>query len=247
MQAGNALARMPDRLALALQKKQPAVVFPSMNAALIPVRSVPGAKNRLASTLDLEHRRRLALAMLADMVAALAKASSLGRIVVVSADAGLLDQARTLGAETIDEGRPRGLNTAVWMAAEQLQASGVRRLLTIPGDVPLLEAAEVDALFAVDAPVLLVPSASGSGTNGLLTSPPTVVQPQFEGESLAAHLNVCRAAGIEARVLPLSGFALDVDTPEDLDLLARQGDGRHSARIAIEAQDWRAHTPGATL
>ena len=41
----------------------------------------------------------------------------LDRIVVVSSDTALLEHARRCGAETLEEGPPRGLNAAVAMAA----------------------------------------------------------------------------------------------------------------------------------
>jgi 2-phospho-L-lactate guanylyltransferase (CobY/MobA/RfbA family) len=62
-----------------------------VNAALVPVRSISGAKNRLASRLDEAQREQLALAMLEDMLAALGACPTLDRVVVVSADAGLLE------------------------------------------------------------------------------------------------------------------------------------------------------------
>ncbi|RMF20194.1 MAG: 2-phospho-L-lactate guanylyltransferase, partial [Deltaproteobacteria bacterium] len=164
--------------------------------------------------------------MLSDMIAALGRCRALDRTVVVSADPTLLAEAERLGADTIDEGRPRGLNQAVEMAAGLLERRGVSRLLTIPGDVPLIEPGEVEALLATDPrrhPVVLVPSAAGTGTNALLASPPTIIRPCFEGHSLEAYQRTCRAAGIESLVLPLAGFALDVDTIEDLECLARSG------------------------
>ena len=118
-----------------------------MNAALIPVRSIAGAKRRLAGCLDDTRREMLALAMLEDMIAALQAATRLDRIVVVSSDADLLRHARRCGAETLEEGPARGLNGAVAFAAAELEKQGVRRLLTIPGDVPLLDPFEIDALF----------------------------------------------------------------------------------------------------
>ncbi|RMF19889.1 MAG: hypothetical protein D6760_12580, partial [Deltaproteobacteria bacterium] len=108
----------------------------------------------------------------------------------------------------------------------------------IPGDVPLIEPGEVEELLATDPrqhPVVLVPSAAGTGTNALLASPPTIIRPCFEGHSLDAYRRACRAAGIESLVLPLAGFALDVDTIEDLECLARSGNGQRSARVAAEA------------
>lgn len=205
-----------------------------MQAALLPVRSLASAKGRLAASLTANEREALTREMLADMIRALASATSVERIFVVSADARVLDEARRLGAEPLSEtgaearfegaearaeGQARGLNPAVAAAARALESRGVRRLLTIPGDVPLIDPAEVDELFAVDPvafPVVLVPSAAGTGTNALMTSPPTVIEPCFEGASLEAHSALCRSRGIAFRVLALASFALDVDTPEDL-------------------------------
>ncbi len=209
-----------------------------MNAALIPVRSIAGAKRRLAGCLDDARREELALAMLEDMLAALGAATRLDRIVVVSSDAALLRHARRCGAETIDEGPARGLNGAVAFAASELERSGVTRLLTIPGDVPLLDPFEIDALFDVDParyPVVTVPSATVTGTNALVTSPPTVIEFRFEGESLAAYRDECRARGVEMLILPLEGFAVDVDTPADLATLPM----RSGYRTCELVEEWR--------
>ena len=198
-----------------------------MQAALLPVRSLASAKGRLAASLTANEREALTREMLADMIRALASATSVDRIFVVSADARVLDEARRLGAEPLAEtrdeagadGQARGLNPAVAAAARELESRGIRRLLTIPGDVPLIDPVEIDELFSVDPvafPVVLVPSAAGTGTNALLTSPPTVIEPRFEGASLEAHSALCRSRGIAFRVLALASFALDVDTPEDL-------------------------------
>ena len=190
-----------------------------MQAALLPVRALANAKGRLGASLTPAQREDLTREMLADMIGALARAHSIEITFVVSGDARVLDDARRLGAEPLAEGEVRGLNPAVAAAAALLETRGVTRLLTIPGDVPLLDALEVDRLLAVDPiayPVVLVPSASGTGTNALLTSPPTVIPPRFEGASLAAHVALCAERGVACRVLDLPSFALDVDTPEDL-------------------------------
>ena len=211
-----------------------------MNAALVPVRSIAGGKNRLASGLDGSQREALAVAMLEDMLEALSRAVSVDRTFVVSADPDLLEHARRHGAGIIDEEQPSGLNAAVTMAAKRLQAEGVNRLLTIPGDVPLLEASEIDAAFAFSAekhPVVLVPSASLTGTNGLLTSPPTVIDFCFEGESLAAHRQQCRDRGIPMLVSRQESFAIDVDTPADLAGLS----SRPGCRTGRLLQIWKEH------
>ena len=210
-----------------------------MNAALIPVRSVAGAKNRLGRELDERARTRLTLAMLADMVAAARAARRLDAVYVVSGDHALLALATELGAEGLPEDASEAaasktgrLNGAVFAAARFLAARGVQRLLTIPGDVPLITAAEIDGLLQIEAAVVLVPSASGTGTNGLLTTPPDVIAPRFEGSSLQAHIQVCRAAGLPHRIVDLPGFTLDIDTFADLRTLAASGVSAESVRVA---------------
>lgn len=199
-----------------------------MNAALVPVRAIAGGKNRLASCLDASQRAALALAMLDDMVDALTRARNIDRIAVVSGDDELLAHASRLGAQTIHEGPARGLNPAVTFAAKQLEAEGVKRLLTIPGDVPQLAPNEVDGMFETDPEiyqVVLAPSSSVTGTNGLLTSPPSVLDFRFEGESLNAHRDACKEKDLNLLFLGLPSFAVDVDTPSDLLSLAQDGDG----------------------
>jgi 2-phospho-L-lactate guanylyltransferase len=210
-----------------------------MNAGLIPVRSVAGAKNRLGSELDERERTRLTLAMLSDMVAAARAARRLDAVYVVSGDRQLLAFATALGAEGLEESEAEAaqsatgrLNGAVFGAARSLAARGVDRLLTIPGDVPLITSVEIDRLLEIEADVVLVPSASGTGTNGLLTTPPDVIAPRFEGMSLTAHIGACTAAGLSYRVLDLPGFALDIDTFTDLRALAACTAPVESAAIA---------------
>lgn len=178
------------------------------------------------------------MAMLEDMLAALSAATRVDRTVVVSSDAGLLRFARECGAETLEEGPPRGLNGAVAFAAAELEKQGVTRLLTIPGDVPLLDPFEIDALFEVDAaryPVIAVPSSSATGTNALVTSPPTAIEFHFEGESLDAYRKETRAKAVEMLILVLEGFAIDLDTPADLEALPIRSGYRTCELVA----EWR--------
>jgi 2-phospho-L-lactate guanylyltransferase len=214
-----------------------------VNAVLIPVRSIAGAKKRLVGCLDDTRREELAMAMLEDMLAALSAATRVSRVVVVSSDAGLLRFARECGAETLEEGPPRGLNGAVAFAAAELERQGVTRLLTIPGDVPLLDPFEIDALFEVDAaryPVIAVPSSSTTGTNALVTSPPTAIEFCFEGESLDAFRRECRARSLELLILVLEGFAIDLDTPADLEGLPIRGGYRTCELV----EEWRGGNDG---
>ncbi len=204
-----------------------------MNAVIVPVGSIATAKGRLSTCLTEEQREQLALAMLGDMLRAIKDAATVDLAVVVSSDQGFLSHASALGAEVFDEGEPRGLNEAVRLATLRLEELGVRRALIVPGDVPLISASEINVLFATDSlrfPVVLVPSLSGEGTNGLLLSPPSVLAPVFEGESRVAHFEACRRAGLRCLELGLEGFKLDIDTPQDLALL-RSASGVETADL----------------
>jgi 2-phospho-L-lactate guanylyltransferase len=155
-------------------------------------------------------------------------------------DAGASDGAEA-GAHADASIARGGLNRAVYAAARALAAQGVRQMLAIPGDVPLIRAEEIGELFKAGAgtPVVLVPSASQTGTNGLLLSPPAVIAPQFEGASLAAHRMACATARVTCSVIALESFALDVDTVEDLETLARHEESRRSVLVARELLEAR--------
>ena len=195
-----------------------------MNAALLPIRSLKGAKHRLGETLGENDRIDLTLAMLGDMISALESSSAVDSIVVTSSDPNLLSHARRLGVRSLPEGaEPLGLNGAVNQAADTLAAEGATTLLTIPGDVPLLCESDINRIFEEfreSDSILLVPSRSGGGTNALLTRPTNVIRTRFEGNSLAKFKQAAHFAGIVPRVLPLRSFQLDIDHAEDLERLA---------------------------
>jgi 2-phospho-L-lactate guanylyltransferase len=95
-------------------------------------------------------------------------------------------------------------------------------VLLVPGDCPLLDPRELDALIAHPAPArsaLIVPDRHGTGTNALLLSPSDVIAPAFGPGSCARHVELAQASGAAAEVVAVTSLALDVDTPEDLEAL----------------------------
>ncbi|HZD69550.1 MAG TPA: 2-phospho-L-lactate guanylyltransferase, partial [Actinomycetes bacterium] len=64
---------------------------------------------------------------------------------------------------------------------------------------------------AAQAPVVVVPSRDGAGTNALAWRDPAWFAPAFGPDSAARHLALPGAARLDD-----SGLALDVDTLEDL-------------------------------
>ena len=70
-----------------------------MTTALIPVKNLEDSKSRLLSRLPDGLRRRLTLAMLEDLIAALAATPGIDRIAVTTPDETVATHARAAGAE----------------------------------------------------------------------------------------------------------------------------------------------------
>ena len=61
-----------------------------------------------------------------------------------------------------------------------------------------------------------MPDRHGTGTNGLLLSPPRALTPAFGPGSLERHVAGARDGHVSHEVLELTTLGLDVDTPDDL-------------------------------
>ena len=201
----------------------------------VPAKDLVNAKQRLLPVLAQEERRALAAAMLEDVLAALSGAH-VGAVWVVTRDAAVTAIAHRFGAEIVSEAENRGHTAAVAAAQAQALASGIPIFATIPGDVPCVTAAEIDALVDAATPtsaVVLAASRSGLGTNGVALSPPDALVLRFGEPSFEGHVAAARARGVEPRLLRLPGLALDVDGPDDLTALLAEGATTRSARLVL--------------
>lgn len=187
--------------------------------AAVPVKSFTGAKQRTARVLNAARREKLAATMLEDVLVALAGAARLAGILVSTVDPVAAGLGRRYGARITTEGALDGHTGAVNGMARVLTGEGRGALLTIPGDVPLITSAEVDAVIAAALPApsfTIVPSHDELGSNGVLCAPPCGVPLRFGDDSFFPHLAAARAQGIEPTVVRLPGLALDIDHPADL-------------------------------
>jgi 2-phospho-L-lactate/phosphoenolpyruvate guanylyltransferase len=191
--------------------------------AIIPIKDLSGAKQRLSGLLSAEERRALGLAMLEDVLSALSRAKGLSGILLVSSDAQACDMAARYGARILADTASPGLNPAVSAAARLLASEGVAAALVLHGDIPLAAPGEIEALLeALDpAPAIAIaPDSAHSGTNAMLLCPPDLIPFRYGVNSFQAHLQEAAKCGITARVLDLPGLAFDVDTQNDLISLA---------------------------
>jgi 2-phospho-L-lactate guanylyltransferase len=192
--------------------------------AIVPVKEVAGAKQRLATMLSAEQRSRLALAMLSDVMEALAATPSLGGIAVVTIDPAATELAEAYGARIFGDGARDGHTGAVTAAARRLAADGRAGFLTVPGDVPLVTPEEVARLLQAHrgSPAFTIaPAHDERGSNAVLCSPPGAVPLSFGDDSFLPHLAAAERAGIRPTILRLPGLGLDIDHPVDLERFMR--------------------------
>lgn len=192
--------------------------------AVVPVKERDRAKERLAPLLMPRMRQELALAMLEDVLAALAATPGLAGLVVVTVDAAAGRLAARYGARLVEAGARDGHTGAVTAAARMLATEGRAGMLTLPGDIPLVTPAEIASLLAAHPPApafTIVPSHDEGGSNAIICSPPGAVPLRFGVDSFFPHLRAAEARGIRPTVLRLPGIALDIDNPEDLAAFAR--------------------------
>jgi 2-phospho-L-lactate/phosphoenolpyruvate guanylyltransferase len=209
--------------------------------AVVPVKDTGSAKQRLAAALPQAQRSALALAMLEDVLDALAGARGLSGIIVVTVDPVARELAQGYGAQISADHATEGHTAAVIGAARSLAARN-DAMLTIPGDVPLVTSAEIERVIAAHRRghrFVIVPARDELGSNTILAAPADAVPLRFGDNSFFPHLAAARARGIEPTVLPLSGIGLDIDTPDDLAaFLARPS--RTRARALLDSVGVRA-------
>jgi len=183
--------------------------------AVVPVKETALAKHRLSPVLGAAARQALALAMLEDVLAALAPVRPLAGILVVTADADAARLAARFGAAVSTEAARDGHTEAVAAAARRLAQAG-EGMLTIPADVPLIEPADIERILATKGRFVIVPAHDEQGSNAVLCRPADAVPLRFGEASYAPHLAAAEARGIVPATLRLERIARDIDGPDDL-------------------------------
>ncbi len=226
-------------------------------AAVLPVKRFANAKQRLGASVADPMRAALARAMVADVLLALSQTASIERTIVVTREVGVADAARGQGAIVLEDRTESGQSAAVTLGVRRAIAEGFGRVLCVPGDCPALDPAELEGLLRAPplcertapaggpAPeVVVLPDRHGSGTNGLLLSPPDAIAPAFGPGSCERHRGLALAAGVACRVERLPSLLLDIDTGADLAVLGERLAGHPapaSHTRAVLGQPERTH------
>ena len=224
-----------------------------MTWAILPVKDMAAAKQRLNGALTPGERHDLFRAMVEDVLEALSRVHGLAGICVFTRDSEAIALAKRYGARLVMEGESLGQTAAVTAAASVLAVDGVADVVCVPGDVPLATAAEIERVLArhraapdIRPRVTIVPARDGLGSNCMVCSPPDALPFQFGDDSFVRHLAAARRAGVVVRTMEAAGLGLDVDTPDDLAVLLQRA-GTTRAQAYLKASGSAARLLGATV
>jgi 2-phospho-L-lactate guanylyltransferase len=104
------------------------------------------------------------------------------------------------------------------------QVYATRGVLVLPADLPLVTRDDVLTLIerAGEPPaVVIAPDRHGTGTNALLISPAGLIEYDFGENSFQHHCQRAREAGARLEIVNLPTLGLDLDLPEDLELVRK--------------------------
>ena len=192
--------------------------------AIVPVKPLRRGKSRLAGTLSEDERTELNRSLLQNTLKTFADLKEVEEVLVISRDPQALAIARQQGARTVREDGQPELNTALKRATVIAQVYATRGVLILPADLPLVTREDVLTLIqrAGEPPaVVIAPDRHGTGTNALLISPAGLIEYDFGENSFQRHCQRAREAGARLEIVDLPTLGLDLDLPEDLELVRK--------------------------
>ncbi len=194
-----------------------------MKVAIVPVKDLSKAKERLSSILPQDVRTDLAYAMLEDVLTALTGSKLLDRIFVVTMDRNAIRIAEGMGIEVIEETEQNGESDSVDKASLICKDMGAESVLVIPGDAPLIKAEDIDFIMGKESgspSVILVPARDRMGTNAILRNPPDAIPSRFGHDSFRKHIDEAGKRDIPVETFENERVGLDIDHPDDLKMFA---------------------------
>ena len=178
--------------------------------AIVPVKGLDGAKTRLAPRLSTDERARLVASMLDRVLTACSRADAIERTLLVTPDRSL----KRDGVELLADSGTGHADAVALALADPRAAAGA---LVVMGDCPLVTARSLDTLAAAARPLALAPARDG-GVNALALTHLNGFLPRF-GVPLETTLAEARAAGLDPVIVEDPALALDIDRPEDYELM----------------------------
>ncbi|MHB8136697.1 MAG: 2-phospho-L-lactate guanylyltransferase [Anaerolineaceae bacterium] len=190
--------------------------------AIVPVKPLQRGKSRLSSILSVTERTTLNQSMLVNTLKTLKSINEIDTVLVVSRDPAALAVARDFDAKTVLEDGSPELNTALRRAAMVAKAYYANQILVMPADLPLVKAEHIKEFLALsqEAPELIIaPDRRKDGTNALFINPADLIDFYYGPGSFTKHLKAAEAKGAAIQVVENEALGLDLDLPEDLQIL----------------------------
>lgn len=183
--------------------------------AIIPLKALAQAKQRLAGALDGDDRRAFVAWMAGRVIAAAISCDGIDDVLLVAGDDEAAAVGRHAGVRALIEPTP-GLEVA--LAAADAATVHATSTLILAADLPEVTSADITAVLeaARANPVVVIAPTRDGGTGALLRRPGAVIPTAYGHRSADAHAALARARGIEVVVLHRSALANDVDTPGEL-------------------------------
>jgi 2-phospho-L-lactate guanylyltransferase len=181
--------------------------------ALVAVKQRAECKGRLAGALAGEARLTLVRLMLERVLTALRAARTIDRIAIVS------PERDTVPPEIpVLEDPGHGLNAALDAARRALVDQGASELVVLPADLPLVTAADIDALVVGGRRTgfALATDVAGTSTNALYLAPTAAFRFQFGPGSRRRHVEEAMRLGLKPEFVRAPGLEFDLDVAEDL-------------------------------
>lgn len=195
--------------------------------AIVPVKPLRRGKSRLASVLSQDERAVLNTYLLSHTLEILKSTPQIGQVLVVSRDPEALSLARARGARTVMEHGAPLLNVALARATIVARNYATSGILIVPADLPLITPQDIGKMLelAHDPPVVVIaPDRHKEGTNALLISPAGLIDYDFGPGSFQRHCERAQEAGARLEICEIPSIALDIDLPEDLELVSSELD-----------------------
>jgi 2-phospho-L-lactate guanylyltransferase len=190
--------------------------------AIVPVKPLRRGKSRLAGLLSEEQRTRLNRYLLEHTLLMLNEIPDVEHTLVVSRDPAALALTRNMGGRTVlEDGAPK-FNTAIQRATLVAMAQGARAVIILPADLPLVEPSDLKTLLLqgnTPPVVVIAPDRRLDGTNCLYVNPAGLIEYGYGPNSFKRHCTRAKEAGASVKIVHADHFGLDLDLPEDLELV----------------------------
>ena len=196
--------------------------------AIVPVKPLRRGKSRLADALNEDERAALNSHLLEHTLKVLKKISRIDAVLVISRDPKVMAIAHDYNARTIMEDGSADLNIALQRATAVAKIYTTNGVLILPADLPLITKEDIEKLINTaeghQRVVVITPDRRREGTNALLVSPAGIIDYDYGENSFERHCERAKNAGAHLEVCELPSIELDLDLPEDLELVAEKID-----------------------